>query len=306
MKYLSVRALQRVILGALCLGLSASALAYNFGKISCKVANCGMVSNVPKTTLISVNPDPLPVVDAGGAQSVTVRWSVRFGLKATYEICVTDSLASGAKASDRCLPLPGATVVYKGIAGNTYDDQLTLDASFYRPQAQFYLRTTAGIYLAGTTPPTSNSGFLDFVWPLTKPNLYAHNPDGYVSSAGVEIEHPISNYGSVDADASVTEFTVRVCDGLAMLPLENPEDPESEQVCLADNEHFLGEFVVQQPVSPIAAGNRVTTYTNITSLLPSSNNGLWLTMSARVDIHNDVDESEEGDNVRAHTAYLIP
>ena len=88
--------------------------------------------------------------------------SARFGLRASFEFCVTANATAGPAAADPCMPLPGATVINNGVGGDTYRDTLTLDASMYRPTADFYIRATALIYLWGTTPPSDTSNRVEF------------------------------------------------------------------------------------------------------------------------------------------------
>jgi hypothetical protein len=122
----------------------------------------------------------------------------------------------------------------------------------------------------------------------------------------VQIKHDISNIGMDNAGASVTEFVVSVCDGLAVLPLIDPDDPESESICTSKNERFMTTFSVQQSVSQVAVGARERYFTDITSLIPTSTNGLWVSITAYVDVQQDIDESNEFDNVRFETRYIIP
>ena len=129
-----------------------------------------------------------------------------------------------------------------------------------------------------------------------------------VSGGAVNIEHDISNTGPVDADASTTRFEVAVCDGVAQLPALDPEDPESERVCREGVEGFLDSFTEYESVPRIAPNTRITTNTDITSQLPVSptGTGLWVSITAHVDDAHDVDESNEGDNTRFETTFIIP
>jgi hypothetical protein len=264
-----------------------------------------MISSTPRTSLLKVNPEPLPAVDPGDPQDITVEWSVRFGLRAQHDLCVTRNLSASPAGADHCVALPGGNVVNNGASGNTYEDALTLPSAFYTDRANFYIRTTSLIHLSGS-PAIAYSNLVPFAWPLNLPNLYAHNPKPRIAGGMVQIEHDISNFGQADADPSETEFTVAFCDGLVQLPLIDPENPQSEQICRKGVEGFAGEHVVMQPVGPIAASAAVQTMTDITSLVPSSPNGLWISITARVDAGQDVDESNEQDNERLETRFIMP
>lgn len=282
-------------------------LAYEVDEIVCATEHCGAASDLPKTVLISVNPNPLPTVDQGDAQSVVVLWSVRFGLRAKFELCTTASTGSGPNGDDQCTDLPGALTLKNTVGATIFEDSLKLHAGFYRSAAEFYIRTTSMFNLNQSAANTATSNRRAFNWPLTMPNLYSGNPDWTIINGHVHIEHRVSNRGQIAAGASTSELEVNNCDGLAALPLVDPNDPMSDQVCDASNSAFVTSVVEFAPVGYLAAGTYVDTETDINHHMPQAqdhSNGLWLSIRARVDIHNDVGESQENDNARFQTVYF--
>lgn len=286
--------------------LSASALAHEIEEIDCDNELCGQVSNTPRTVLISVNPDPFPVVDPGEPQEAVVRWSVRFGLPATFEFCATAALGVGPSTADPCVDLNGDTVVYAGAYSTAFQDELSLPSTFYRPQAEFYIRTSSKIHLIGSAPETATSNRRAFVWPLPLPNLFAHNPDWDWINGAVHLLHDVTNQGPVAAGSSVTELQVNVCDGIANLPLIDPDDPSSERICAQSDPSFIQSFTEHVHFGPVPSGARVEEGVEVDGQLQLDQFefGLWLSVTAFADVNNDVDESNEMDNTRFETLIV--
>ncbi|MFK7915690.1 MAG: hypothetical protein AB8B93_17365 [Pseudomonadales bacterium] len=288
--------------------LATPALAAAF-TIQCKQFNCGTVSAVAKVSLLNTAPDPLPLVDPGASQTVTLEWSSSLALRSSYSLCLTSSLGSAPAAADPCFNLPQARTIHSGLSGITYEDTLTVPASARRPSASFYVKSTGKIHLQGATPPTATSNLVPFEWPLKLANLYTHNPKPRLSAGILEIEQKLSNLGADDAAPSTTDYQVAFCDGAVNLPLIDPEDPESDRLCNSDSEGFIKQNATSEPFNWIAVGASETRRTDISAMLPDPSRypaGLWISITATADARGDVDESNELDNVRLETRYIMP
>ena len=291
------------LLIGLCLSVSAWAVDLSPG--ACKARYCGPVSAAPGTVLINVTPDPLATVGKGSGQRVMVDWSVRFGLPASFEFCVNSAPQAPPHANDPCTELPGASVLRNGVNSTTFRDELKLSAAFYRPTADFYIKTLAKVVLLGGTPRVETSNLRPFVWPLTLPNLYAHHPDWEIRDKDILLVHETSNRGLADAGSSYTLFDVDICDGLADLPLADPEDSASG-VCDSNNPDYVANVTFTELVNYVPEGRTERAEVVFTSTFDSLTGmyGLWLSITATVDVHNDLDESNETDNTRSKTVFV--
>lgn len=277
--------------------------------LQCKTFNCGKVSSVAKVSLLKVDPEPLPRVNPGDAQTITLEWSSGFALKSSYALCLTSSRGSAPAASDPCVVLPRSRTINAGYSGTTYEDTVSLAAGVRRPAANFYVKSTALFHLGSSAPPTATSNLVPFEWPLTLPNLYTHNPKPRLSGGRLEIEQQLSNRGASDAQPSITEYHVAFCDGAINLPLIDPEDPRSDRICNSASEGFVQQGTTTQPFNWIAAGGSETQRTDISAMLPNPGlypAGLWIAITATADAQGDVDESNEQDNARLETRYITP
>lgn len=294
------------LLAAVCV-FSPMAEAASF-TIKCAQFNCGTISVAPRASLLNVDPNPLPRVDPGDSQTVTVEWSTRIGLKSSYALCLTASPSSGPAAGDHCETLPGANLINQGLSGLTYEDTVTIPAAARQPAAEFYVKTTARFTFTGKNPETSISNRMPFVWPLSLANLYTHNPKPRLLGGSLLIEQKLSNRGATDASPSITEYMVSFCDGNANPPLVDPEDVDSDRVCNGSVDGHLHTDLTTQAFGWIAAGASQTQKTDITGMIPPGmhHNGLWVTIIASADADGDVDESNEQDNVRLETRYITP
>ncbi len=305
--------LSRMLAGGTLLALcaviaNASPLKLTTYQVQCKTINCGIISNAPKAALLLVNPTPLPRLDVGDPQQVTVQWRMQYGLKANYSLCLTASSSTQPANNDPCVALPKSNLLHSTSTSSTFEDTLALPFGIRRPTANFYVRTTSIFHLIGGAANWTASNEVPFTWPLTLPNLYAHNPGLDFSEQKIRLVHRISNRSNTAAGKSITRFVVDFCDANHPLPLSDPEDHRSEGLCSPDLDSHIA--TINMPLSaapgPLAAGTNELTYKteDISAVYPNISGVHWISITAMVDADQAIDESNEADNNRLETLYM--
>ncbi|MEM1436360.1 MAG: hypothetical protein AAGG11_20075 [Pseudomonadota bacterium] len=265
-------------------------------EVECAQIFCGYLEANPRIYLTSVNPDPLPAVEPGADQEVTVTWSTRHGLKTLFQLCITAGPGAQPDTSDGCVALTGSNITSITKLYVHFEETVTLPGSLRKPSADFYIRSTPALTLFGRPPEQKVSNQRTFVWPLPLPNLNIEGADTdyYASNGQVIANADVTNASDTDLTNIEVQMTVFVCDG-NIPPSLRPGSTRSDDIlCFEQAGNYLSHFDAGTVTIPyLQARATDTAAINITSMLPASPDNLMITLVAIVDPNNQIAESNE-------------
>ena len=297
LKKIKLKVKTSFLLGALILA-SSMGHAASFDPIDCLVCDeIKLELAIPKPILNSVTPDPLPRVEVGETQDVSVSWSLptpsKPMLQQRFSLCVTGSDPI-VRLKDGCIALQSPTTVMSGKEGTHYNSTVTLPGTFQRFSAYFYIRMQPVIITGGSGFTPSN--LVPFNWPLHIAELEARSVKVDVGIGGsIYAEQRVTNRGTRDSAAFQNRYHMTVCSQII--------DPARS--CRYGDAEYLDTIVVFAQTNGVAAGATENMAVDITSLLPSSPATLTVSIRGDVDYFNDIRESNEHDNGDTGTDTLF-
>ena len=276
--------------------------------VDCAQLFCGYIKSNPKVRLLSVNPDPLPTVNPGDSQTVNLSWTVEMGLKTSFELCLTDSPSASPAPADGCVALTGSNITSSNNRYVNFAETVTIPGGLRRAEAGFYIRSTATIYVYGSTPNQQVSNRLPFEWPHPLTNLQAERAGvDFPSSGQIFAKTRIYNTTNIPASQVEVDLYVAYCDGNQPASLRPGTTKRDDILCHNEAENFLGQFYAGRETIPYIAGHDYEpTQIDITTSLPASPRNLWITVIAVADPDDRIKESNESatDNIDDGTGFV--
>ncbi|MEM6708789.1 MAG: hypothetical protein AAF648_08390, partial [Pseudomonadota bacterium] len=240
--------------------------------VDCAQIFCGYIKANPKVSLLSVNPNPLPEVEEGESQTLSITWSAEQGLKTTFELCITDSVGAPLAASDGCVALQGNNITHMTNRYVYFAETVEVPAALRRPEADFYVRSTAGVFLFRQDPASQVSNRRSFSWPIPLPNLNIEGAGtNYAASRGTyTIDAEVRNVGTIDVQNIEVAMEVLICDASVQpLPTRPGSTKPNDILCYDTAPSFIGRFgISMQTVPYLPAGARETVAVNVTAQMP--------------------------------------